>query len=125
MTGSVNQQGEIQAIGGVNEKVEGFFRICRGAGLSGGQGVLIPASNVRNLVLHPEVIEAVGKGEFHVYPVRTVEEGMELLTGLPSGTPGEAGTVMGIVDGALLSMATALKKFGRVEKEENRNDNPG
>ena len=101
VTGSVNQMGEIQAIGGVNEKIEGFFRVCRAVGLTGTQGVLIPEANVRHLVLHPEVIGAVRAGQFHVYPVRTVDEGMEILTGLPAGAPGEHGTVNGTVDEAL------------------------
>jgi lon-related putative ATP-dependent protease len=112
VTGSVNQRGEIQAIGGVNEKIEGFFRTCRRIGLTGTQGVMIPASNVRHLALHPEVIDAVREGTFAVYPVRTVEEGLALLTGLPAGAPGEAGTVLGIVDAALLDMARKLKEFG-------------
>jgi predicted ATP-dependent protease len=112
VTGSVNQRGEIQAIGGVNEKIEGFFRTCRRLGLTGSQGVLIPAANVRNLALHPEVIEAVRDGRFAVHAVRTVEEGLALLTGLPAGAPGEPGTALGIVDAALLDMARRLKDFG-------------
>jgi predicted ATP-dependent protease len=103
----VNQRGEIQAIGGVNEKIEGFYRTCRRIGLTGTQGVMIPAANVRHLALHPEVIDAVREGRFAVYPVRTVEEGLSLLTGLPAGTPKEPGTVLGIVDAALLDMAQA------------------
>ncbi len=122
VTGSVNQRGEIQAIGGVNEKIEGFFRTCRRIGLTGTQGVLIPASNVRNLALHPEVIAAVREGTFSIYPVTTVDEGMELLTGLPAGEPGREGTVMGIVDKALYDMAKELKAFGRPPREESRNN---
>lgn len=122
VTGSVNQRGEIQAIGGVNEKIEGFYRLCRRVGLTGTQGALIPASNVRNLVLHPEVIQSVSEGTFHIYPVRTVEEGMELLTGLPAGAPGEEGTVMGIVDSELLKMAKALKEFGQEGKSEEKKE---
>jgi predicted ATP-dependent protease len=120
VTGSLNQQGEVQAIGGVNEKIEGFFRTCRRIGLTGTQGVVIPAANVRNLALHPDVIEAVRGGRFAVYPVRTVEEGLSLLTGLPAGAPGEAGTVLGIVDAALLDMARRLKEFG---SEKGRREN--
>jgi predicted ATP-dependent protease len=122
VTGSVNQRGEIQAIGGVNEKIEGFFRTCERIGLTGDQGVLIPASNVKHLVLHPQVVSAVREGRFSIYPVTTVEEGMGLLTGLPAGVPGEEGTIMDTVDKALLGMARALKKFGssdKGEKEEN------
>jgi lon-related putative ATP-dependent protease len=119
VTGSVNQRGEIQAIGGVNEKIEGFFRTCRRLGLTGTQGVLIPASNVRHLALHPEVVAAVREGRFAVYPVRTVEEGLELLTGLPAGTPAAEGTVLGTVDRALRAMAKRLKEFDKPEKKEN------
>jgi Lon-like ATP-dependent protease len=119
VTGSVNQRGEIQAIGGVNEKIEGFFRTCRRLGLTGTQGVIIPEANVRHLALHLEVIEAVREGRFAVYPVRTVEEGLALLTGLPAGAPGEPGTALGIVDAALLDMARKLKDFGEKSKREN------
>ncbi len=86
VTGSVNQKGEIQAIGGVNEKVEGFFDVCERKGLTGNQGVMIPGSNVRNLVLREDVLQAVQKGQFHLYSVRTIEEGIEVLTGVPAGT---------------------------------------
>jgi len=85
VTGSVNQFGEVQAIGGVNEKIEGFFDICRARGLSGEQGVLIPTANVQHLMLRADVREAVAAGQFQVYAVRTVDEGIELLTGLPAG----------------------------------------
>jgi predicted ATP-dependent protease len=119
VTGSVNQMGEIQAIGGVNEKVEGFFRVCRAVGLTGRQGVLIPESNVRHLVLHPEVVEAVEKGQFHLYPVATVDQGMEVLTGLPAGAPGQEGTIMGRVDAALERLDESLKeRNGGKEKEK-------
>jgi predicted ATP-dependent protease len=85
-TGSVNQLGDIQAIGGVNEKIEGFFDLCRSRGLTGEQGVLIPESNVKNLMLREDVVEAVAAGKFAVYPVRTVDEGIALLTGLAADT---------------------------------------
>jgi predicted ATP-dependent protease len=85
VTGSVDQYGRIQAIGGVNEKVEGFYRVCRSQGLTGSQGVLIPESNVADLHLDEEVVEAVEAGEFHVWSVATVEDGIELLTGQPAG----------------------------------------
>ncbi len=91
VTGSVNQHGEIQPIGGVNEKIEGFFDVCRARGLTGGQGVLIPASNVQNLMLRRDVVEAVAEGAFHVWPVSTVDEGIEVLTGLPMGERDETG----------------------------------
>ena len=86
VTGSVNQRGQIQAIGGANYKIEGFFDLCRRRGLTGTQGVLIPESNVRNLVLKDEVVQAVKSGKFHIYPVRTIDEGITLLTGCPAGT---------------------------------------
>jgi predicted ATP-dependent protease len=90
VTGSVDQFGNVQAVGGVTEKVEGFFDICREIGLTGTQGVILPASNVRNLVLRNEVIEAVERGEFHLWAVEQVEEGLEILTGLsPRPQPGK------------------------------------
>jgi len=85
VTGSVNQNGQVQAIGGVNEKIEGFFDICKPRGLTGEQGVLIPASNVRHLMLRHDVVEAVAAGRFHVYPVETIDQGIEILTGVPAG----------------------------------------
>jgi lon-related putative ATP-dependent protease len=85
VTGSVNQRGQIQAIGGVNEKVEGFFAICRQAGLTGTQGVIIPRPNVRHLMLPAELVEAVRQGTFHIYAIATVDEGLALLTGLEAG----------------------------------------
>lgn len=91
VTGSVNQLGEVQAIGGVNEKIEGFFDICRARGLSGEQGVLIPAANVNHLMLREDVVEAVRDGRFAVYPVATIDQGIELLTGLPAGERDEQG----------------------------------
>ncbi len=91
VTGSVNQRGEIQPIGGVNQKIEGFFRVCREKGLTGDQGVMIPHQNVDNLMLDDEVIQAVAEGKFHIYPVRTIEEGIEILTGRPACTMGEDG----------------------------------
>ncbi len=91
VTGSVNQRGQVQAIGGVNEKIEGFFDICQARGLTGEQGVLIPAANVKNLMLRHEVVAAVAEGQFHVYPVTTIDEGIELLTGMEAGTLGEDG----------------------------------
>ena len=91
VTGSVNQKGQIQAIGGVNQKIEGFFDVCKEKGLTQKQGVLIPRANVKNLMLKKDVIDAVKKGQFHIYQVATVEEGIEILTGIPAGTPDEAG----------------------------------
>lgn len=91
VTGSVNQHGQVQAIGGVNEKIEGFFDVCRSRGLTGEQGVLIPASNVKNLMLRHDVVEAARAGEFRVYAVETIDQGMEILTGVPSGERDSSG----------------------------------
>ena len=111
VTGSVNQRGEVQAIAGVNEKIEGFYDICRVIGLTGTQGVLIPEANVRHLVLRRDVIDAVAQGRFHIYPVRTIDQGLELLTGIPAvGGPG----VEPINDAAarrLQELAVGLKDF--------------
>ncbi|HDI61265.1 MAG TPA: ATP-binding protein [Desulfobacteraceae bacterium] len=90
-TGSVNQKGQIQAIGGVNEKIEGYFEVCRSKGLTGGQGVIIPRANVANLMLNAEVVEAVRQKQFHVWAVETVEQGIEILTGMPAGRPDAEG----------------------------------
>lgn len=116
VTGSVNQQGEVQAIGGVNEKVEGFFDVCRVKGLTGTQGVIIPAQNVEDLMLREDLLEAVSAGKFHVFPVTKVEEGLEILTGVAAGQRGEqgkyeAGTVFALADERLAEMAKVLKEY--------------
>src|SRR5581483_7244270 len=85
VTGSVNQRGEIQAVGGVTTKIEGFFAVCKARGLTGSQGVVIPRTNVQHLMLKPEIVEAVAAGTFHVWAVGTVDQGIEILTGLPAG----------------------------------------
>ena len=89
--GSVDQRGEIQPIGGVNEKIEGFFDICNAIGLTGEQGVIIPSSNIDNLMLKDEVLDAVKEGNFHIYGIKHIEEGLELLSGLPVGEMDEDG----------------------------------
>lgn len=114
VTGSLNQQGQVQAIGGANEKVEGFFEICKSRGLSGQQGVMLPHSNVQNLMLKEEVVEAVGQGHFHIWPVRTIDEGIEILTGVPAGERDANGkfpldTVHGLVDWRLRELAQSLR----------------
>lgn len=91
VTGSVNQMGQVQAIGGVNEKIEGFFDICQTRGLTGQQGVLIPTANVKHLMLRQDVVQAVADGRFHIYPVAHVDEGLELLTGVPAGQADDEG----------------------------------
>ena len=85
VTGSINQYGQIQAVGGVNEKIEGFFATCKSKGLTGTQGVVIPKSNIHNLMLREEVIEAVRAGQFHIWPIENVEEGLSLLSSLETG----------------------------------------
>jgi len=126
VTGSVNQHGDVQAIGGVNEKIEGFFDICRRRGLTGEQGVVIPRSNVQHLMLRRDVVEAVERGEFHIYPVRTVDEGMELLTGLPAGEPDEEGrfpedTVNGMVERRLAELGEKMRALAARSSGEDGN----
>ncbi len=116
VTGSVNQFGEIQPIGGVNEKIEGFYAVCRAKGLSGSQGVIIPVANVKNLMLKEEVVEAVREGKFHVWAVKSVDEGLELLTGIPAGERGEGGeftphSVHALVSARLRQFAERLRDF--------------
>jgi len=120
VTGSLNQRGEIQPIGGVNEKIEGFFDVCKAKGLSGTQGVLIPHQNVQNLMLRADVVAAVKEGKFHVYPVRTIDEGIEILTGVEAGAAADdgsypEGTVHFLVDGELQRLAKGWKAFAAPE----------
>jgi lon-related putative ATP-dependent protease len=116
VTGSVNQWGDIQAIGGVNEKIEGFFDVCRVIGLTGRQGVCIPRSNVKNLILRQDVRQAIADGEFHVYPIRTVDEGLELLTGFKAGSPEEEGTIHWRVEQRLGEMTETLRGLAAVRE---------
>jgi predicted ATP-dependent protease len=114
VTGSVNQAGQIQAIGGVNEKIEGFYDVCKARGLTGGQGVMIPRSNVQNLMLRDDVLTAVESSQFHVYAVSTVDEGIALLTGKDAGEQDvdggyPAGTVNHAVQQRLLDLAEKAK----------------
>jgi predicted ATP-dependent protease len=123
VTGSVNQKGEIQPIGGVNQKIEGFFKLCQAKGFSGDQGVLIPHQNLRNLMLREEVVEAVRQGQFHIYSARTVDEGIEILTGASAGEKQKSGTypkstVNYLIDKRLKGMAEQLKNFYTEEKKE-------
>ena len=112
MTGSVNQWGEVQAIGGANEKIEGFFDVCKAHGLTGQQGVLIPAANVRNLILRADVVQAVADGQFHIYPVQTIDQGIELLSGVRAGAVDEPETINGRVSRRLRELAVRIRKFG-------------
>ena len=123
VTGSVNQHGQVQAIGGVNEKIEGFFDLCRERGLDGRHGVLIPASNVRNLMLRKDIVEAVEAGQFSIWPVTHIDEGIEILTGVPAGEPDASGawpegTVNAKVFERLKAMAEKLKAFAEKKNGE-------
>jgi predicted ATP-dependent protease len=129
VTGSVNQKGEIQAIGGVNEKIEGFFEICKAKGINGDQGVLIPASNVINLMLKEEVVDAAQKGRFHLWSVENIDEGIEVLTGTTAGQRQKdgafpEGTVNYLVDKRLRELSERLKEFapGEGEKKSGKED---
>ncbi len=125
VTGSVNQKGEVQAIGGVNEKIEGFYEVCKFKGLTGEQGVMIPESNVQNLMLKEEVIDAVKAGKFNIYPVKTIDEGIEVLTGTKAGQRRadgtfEESTVNFFVDKALREMADKLKEYPALQVTQKK-----
>jgi lon-related putative ATP-dependent protease len=126
VTGSVNQLGKVQPIGGVNYKIEGFYAVCKAKGLTGQQGVMIPKSNERHLMLKDEVVDAVKEGKFHIWSVATIDEGIEVLTGVPAGARGEdgnypEGTINHLVDKRLQEMLDAMKKFsGGGDKEEKK-----
>lgn len=127
VTGSVNQKGEVQAIGGVNEKIEGFFGVCREQGFNGEQGVMIPASNVRNLVLRDEVVDAVRRGDFNIWAVNTIDEGIEILTVKKAGSKTaygafEEGTINYLVDSRLRELSEKWTSFsnGGSRKEARR-----
>jgi predicted ATP-dependent protease len=127
VTGSVNQKGQVQAIGGVNHKIEGFFKVCQAKGLTGDQGVIIPASNIVNLMLREEVVEAVSEGKFHIWPVRTIDEGIEILTGHRAGerrpdNTFEPDTVNDRVDKRLAELARQLRDFMKEEGKEKARD---
>ncbi len=118
MTGSVNQLGRAQVIGGVSEKVEGFFDICQARGLTGDQGVLLPAANVVNLILRQDVLDAIAGGQFHLYAIETVDQAIEILTGMPAGEADSKGayppeSVNGRVQARLRRFAELRREFGR------------
>jgi len=118
VTGAVNQRGQVQAIGGANEKIEGFFDICRKRGLTGTQGVLIPSANVQHLMLRRDVIEACAAGKFSIYLITTIDEGIELLTGRPAGERASDGlypsqSINRLVEDRLHEFARIRQSFGR------------
>ena len=124
VTGSVNQLGQVQPIGGVNAKIEGFYDVCRETGLTGDQGVLIPKANLRNLMLRDDVVEAVREGKFHIHAVSRVEEGIELLTGVPAGERDEngeypKGTIYAKARAKLQEYAAKLKKNSKEQEVTN------
>jgi lon-related putative ATP-dependent protease len=127
VTGSVNQKGEVQAIGGVNEKIEGFFEVCKAKGFTGQQGVMIPESNMQNLMLKEEVVDAVRAGRFHIYSAKTIDEGIEVLTGIKAGKRRKGGTFEGgtvnyRVDKQLKGMAEKLKEFPSAPTGEKKSE---
>lgn len=123
VTGSVNQHGEVQAIGGVNEKIEGFYDLCHARGLTGEQGVLIPQANVKHLMLRQDVVQAVAAGQFHIYPVSTIDAGIELLTGVAAGELDDQGkyppeSVNGRVVARLESFSQTQRAFSAPPREK-------
>lgn len=128
VTGSVNQLGQVQAIGGVNEKIEGFFDLCKARGLTGEQGVMIPSSNVKHLMLRHDVIKAVAEGKFHIYPISTIDEGIEVLTGIPAGKANAKGvypkgTINRMVSDRLAKLAEKRRELDAESVGEN-NERP-
>ncbi len=129
VTGSVNQRGEIQPIGGINQKIEGYFQVCKYAGLNGTQGVLMPQKNLKNLMLRQEVVDAVKAGKFHIYAVGTIDEGISILTGVDAGERKAdgaypEGTINYLVDRKLEEMATKLRYFTTPEEKGEKKETP-
>ncbi len=130
VTGSVNQNGQVQAIGGVNEKIEGFYDICQARGLTGDQGVLIPAANMKHLMIRPEIVKAAAKGRFNIYPVETINQGIELLTGFPAGMRRGDGlftpnSINARIETRLRQFAEARMKFAtKADANGQPGDNP-
>ncbi len=128
ITGSVNQKGQIQPIGGVNEKVEGYYHVCKELGLTGEQGVLIPHQNKRNLMLEKEVVQSIKDGKFHIYTIETVDQAIEILTGKEAGVRKadgrfKKGTVNSLVDNRLVELAEDYRKFARRNQSKPNNKN--
>jgi predicted ATP-dependent protease len=126
VTGSVNQRGQVQPIGGVNEKIEGFFAICEAAGLKGDESVMIPTTNVRNLMLSEKVRNAVAKGKFHIYPVSTIDEGISLLTGVPAGELNKKGEYpAGTINRLVVDRLTLLNEKAREARKQDGPEGKG
>lgn len=125
VTGSVNQKGQVQSIGGINEKIEGYFEVCKLMGVSGEQGIIIPASNVQNLMLKDEVIEAVKHNQFKIWAIDTIDDGIEVLTGLKAGSTEEEGSINWLINKTLNEFSTTLKEFGEdgeIEEEDSNSN---
>jgi predicted ATP-dependent protease len=125
VTGSVSQKGEVQPVGGVTKKIESFFDICKYKGLTGCQGVIIPAKNTRNLMLKQDVLDAVKEGKFHIWPISTIEEGIGILTGMEAGAlqadgTYPEGTLFRRVDERLLELGEIVRRFGKATEERSR-----
>ena len=123
VTGSVNQHGQVQAIGGANEKIEGFFDICKQSGLTGEQGVLIPASNVKHLMLRADVVQAAKDGKFRIFPIETIDQGIEILTGILAGERDDAGTypadsINGRIEKKLDELSDVIRKLNIKDDSE-------
>ncbi len=130
VTGSVNQHGEVQPIGGVNEKIEGFFKVCAAKGLNGKQGVMIPSTNIGDLMLNSEVVEAVNSGRFHVWAIDHIDQGIELLTAVPAGEPDEEGdypedSINGMVNQRLEDLSKGMKEFESSSDEGDSTEGKG
>jgi predicted ATP-dependent protease len=124
VTGSINQKGEIQSIGGINEKIEGYFEVCKLMGLNGEQGIMIPSSNIQNLMLKDEVIEAVQQNKFKIWAIDTIDDGIEVLTGVKAGSIEEEGTIHCLINNTLDEFSETMKEFIEDdEKEEQTNSN--
>jgi predicted ATP-dependent protease len=125
VTGSVNQRGEVQAIGGANQKIEGFFDVCAARGLTGEQGVLIPRANVQHLMLREDIVEAVRQGKFAIHAVETIDQGIEILTGIKAGERGDdgkypVGTINRQVEDRLRAFADRAKAFSARSTEAEK-----
>ncbi len=127
VTGSVDQHGRVQAIGGVNEKIEGYFDLCQARGLTGDQGVLIPATNVKHLMLRQDVVDAAKAGQFHIYPIETIDQGIELLTGIPAGerdVKGKypKGTINRMVEDRLIAITKKRQAYERAGRQKPKGE---